>query len=98
MQTAAKTYKFIGKVLPDGHLSVPEDIAKDTGMEFEVAMTPVDNIKKTMLLYQKGLIEKTGFFNDITKGLNLNADQIAEAARKEYGTDDVDVIMSIIRR
>lgn len=30
--------KFIGKVLPDGHLSLPEDEAKNTGKVFEVIL------------------------------------------------------------
>ncbi|MBN1348791.1 hypothetical protein JXJ21_05220 [candidate division KSB1 bacterium] len=33
--------KYIGKVLPDGHLSLPEDTAKRIGEIFEVILLPV---------------------------------------------------------
>lgn len=33
--------KFIGKVLADGHLSLPEDTAKQVGSVFEVILIPV---------------------------------------------------------
>ena len=33
--------KFISKVLPDGHLSLPEDTAKDVGKVFEVILIPL---------------------------------------------------------
>lgn len=33
--------KFIGKVLKNGHLSLPEDIAKEIGKSFEVILLPV---------------------------------------------------------
>jgi len=36
--------KFIGKVLPDGHLSLPEDTAKRIGAIFEVILLPVNSI------------------------------------------------------
>lgn len=34
--------KFIGKVLKDGHLSLPEEIAKQVGKLFEVILLPVN--------------------------------------------------------
>ena len=34
--------KFISKVLPDGHLSLPEDTAKDVGKVFEVILIPME--------------------------------------------------------
>ncbi len=34
--------KFVGKVLPDGHLSLPEDTAKDIGRVFEVILIPLE--------------------------------------------------------
>lgn len=34
--------KFIGKVLPDGHLSLPEDAAKEVGSVFEVILMPIE--------------------------------------------------------
>lgn len=39
MKTIAR--KFIGKVLPDGHLSLPKDAAKEIGSIFEVVLLPV---------------------------------------------------------
>lgn len=94
MQTANKTYNFIGRVLPDGHLSIPEDIAKDTGTEFEVTLSPLDDIKRTILLYRKGLIEKKGSINDI----KLEAERIAEAIKETFGTDNIDDIIDAVRR
>lgn len=41
MQTVNKIYRFKSKVLPDGHLSLPEEVAKATGEEFEVTLNPV---------------------------------------------------------
>lgn len=35
--------KFIGKVLPDGHLSLPEDTAKRIGTIFEVILLPINS-------------------------------------------------------
>ncbi|MBT9164605.1 MAG: hypothetical protein DDT22_00574 [candidate division WS2 bacterium] len=34
--------RFISKVLPDGHLSLPEDTAKDVGKVFEVILIPLE--------------------------------------------------------
>jgi hypothetical protein len=34
--------KFISKVLPDGHLSLPEDTAKEVGKVFEVILIPLE--------------------------------------------------------
>jgi hypothetical protein len=94
METAAKTYKFIGKVLPDGHLSIPEDVAKDTGSEFEVLLTPVDDIKKLISLYMEGRLERTGRFEDIL----FHASEIEQAVNDAFGTTDVDVLIDMIRR
>ena len=33
--------KFIGKVLPDGQLSLPEEISKQVGKVFEVILLPI---------------------------------------------------------
>jgi hypothetical protein len=38
----ATARRFIGKVLPDGHLSLPEDAAKEVGSVFEVVLMPVE--------------------------------------------------------
>lgn len=93
MQTA-KTYKFIGKLLPDGHLSVPDEVAKEKAVEFEVTMTPLDDINKMISQYLDGTLEKTGRFEDIT----LDASEIEQAIKDTFGTTDVDALMNIIRR
>ena len=94
MENTAKTYKFIGKVLPDGHLSIPEDVAKDTGSEFEVFLTPVGDIKKLISLYLESRLERTGSIVDI----KLDAERIAEAIKKTFGTDNIDDIIDAVRR
>ena len=94
MQTRAKTYKFIGKVLPDGHLSIPDEVAKSKVDEFEVTMTPVDDIKKMILLYRKGLIEKKSTINDI----ELDSERIEKAVRKTFGTTNIDEIIETVRK
>ena len=94
MKNMEKTYTFIGKVLPDGHLSIPEDVEKDTGMEFNVTLSPVDDIKKAILLHRKGLLEKKASIFDI----KLDAERIAEAIKKTFGTDNIDDIIDAVRR
>ncbi len=94
MESTTKTYKFIGKVLPDGHLSIPEDVAKDTGSEFEVLLTPVDDVKKVISLYLEGRLERGGRFEDI----KLDAERIAEAIKRTFGTDNIDDIIDAVRR
>jgi len=94
MESTAKTYKFIGKVLPDGHLSIPDDVAEDTGMEFDVTLSPLNDMKKAILLHRKGLLEKRGsIFN-----IKLDAERIAEAIKKTFGTDNIDDIIDAVRR
>ena len=34
--------RFVGKVLEDGHLSLPRDTAKEVGKEFEVILLPLE--------------------------------------------------------
>ena len=94
MENTGKTYRFIGKVLPDGHLSVPEEVAKDTGSEFEVLLTPVDDIKRLISLYLEGRLERKGSIIDI----KLDAERIAEAIKKTFGTDNIDDIIDAVRR
>jgi len=36
--------RFIGKVLPDGHLSLPEDAAKEIGKIFDVVLMPIEEL------------------------------------------------------
>ncbi len=96
MQTATKTIRFIGKVLPDGHLSIPKEVAKDTGKGVEVIMNPVevDDIKQTILLYLEGRLEKKGSFEDIV----LNSSELEQAIKDAFGTTDVDELIDMIRR
>ena len=35
--------RFIGKVLPDGHLSLPDETAKEVGSVFDVFLMPVED-------------------------------------------------------
>ena len=60
MHSTAKTYRFIGTILPDGHLSLPEEVVRGEVKEFDVTMKPVDRVKETMALYLAGHIEKQG--------------------------------------
>lgn len=39
----AKTIRFVGKVLPDGHLSLPLDTAQQIDTIFNVVLLPVKN-------------------------------------------------------
>ena len=51
--------KFISKVLPDGHLSLPEDTAKDVGKVFEVILIPLEDAE--VYSYAETLAKKKGF-------------------------------------
>jgi hypothetical protein len=57
MKTTAK--KFIGQVLPDGHLSLPEDTAKEIGSVFEVVLIPVG--ESDIYSYAETLAREKGF-------------------------------------
>ena len=94
MKTITKTYKFISKILPDGHLSLPDEVAKGAIKEFEVTLTPVDDIKKTIQMYLVGRIEKRGKLRDMV----LDSTEIEKAAKKAFGTNDIDVIMEAVRK
>lgn len=94
MGTITKTYKFISKILPDGHLSIPDEVAKGDVKEFEVTLTPVDDIKNLVSLYLKGRLEKKGKLKDIA----LDSAEIEKAAQKAFGATNIDVIMEAIRK
>jgi len=51
--------KFVGKVLPDGHLSLPEDTAKDIGKVFEVILIPLEEAE--VYPYAETLAKEKGF-------------------------------------
>lgn len=51
--------RFIGKVLPDGHLSLPEDTAKEVGSIFDVVLMPVE--EPDIYSYAESLAKEKGF-------------------------------------
>lgn len=51
--------KFISKVLPDGHLSLPEDTAKEVGKVFEVILIPLEEAE--VYSYAETLAKEKGF-------------------------------------
>ena len=57
--------KFISKVLPDGHLSLPDDTAKDVGKIFEVILIPMENAG--IYSYAEVLAKEKGF-SELTEG------------------------------
>ena len=96
MQPTIKTYKFIGKILPDGHLSVPAELGEDTGREFEVIMKPVNDIAQAVSLYLDGKVEKKGRIEDINR--ILPAEEIEKAITETFGTADIDQIVNTGRK
>lgn len=62
MKTTAR--RFIGKVLPDGHLSLPEDTAKEVGGVFDVILMPVE--EPDIYSYAESLAKEKGF-SDLTE-------------------------------
>lgn len=57
MKSAAK--RFIGRVLPDGHLSLPEDTAKEVGSVFDVVLMPVE--ESDIYGYAESMAKEKGF-------------------------------------
>lgn len=62
MKTSVR--RFIGKVLPDGHLSLPEDAAKEIGNIFDVVLIPVE--EPDIYSYAESLAKERGF-SDLTE-------------------------------
>ncbi len=50
--------RFIGKVLPDGHLSLPEDTTKEVGSIFDVVLMPVE--EPDIYSYAESLAKEKG--------------------------------------
>ncbi len=94
MKTENKTYSFRNKILPDGHLYIPDEIGGIEGKEFEVTMTPTDDIKGSVSLYLTGRLEKKGQIRDI----NLDSVKIEKAVKAAFGTTDIDSIIQSVRR
>ena len=59
MKTAVK--RFIGKVLPDGHLSLPDDTAKKVGSVFDIVLMPVE--EPEIYSFAESLAREKGFIN-----------------------------------
>ena len=57
MKTIAR--RFIGKVLPDGHLSLPEDTSKEIGSVFDVLLMPIE--EPEIYGYAEALAKEKGF-------------------------------------
>ena len=57
MKTTAR--RFIGKVLSDGHLSLPADLAKEAGNVFEVLLMPVE--ESDIYSYAESIAKEKGF-------------------------------------
>jgi hypothetical protein len=51
--------KFISKVLPDGHLALPEDMAKEVGHVYEVILWPIESTY--IYTYTQALAQEKGF-------------------------------------
>ena len=51
--------KFIGKILPDGHLSLPANAAEEIGKIYEVILIPVKEAE--IYSYTENLAEEKGF-------------------------------------
>jgi len=94
MNKLNNTYRFISKVLPDGHLSAPEEIGADTGKEFEVTITPIDDVKNSVSLYIEERLKRGGRIEDI----NLDSERIEAAVKTVFGTADIDAIINSVRR
>jgi len=62
MKTAVR--RFIGKVLPDGHLSLPEDASKEVGSVFDVVLIPVE--EPDIYSYAESVAKEKGF-SDLTE-------------------------------
>ena len=90
MNKPRNTYRFRSKVLPDGHLSVPEEIGVTTGKEFEVTITPIDDVKNSVSLYLEGRRKRGGRIADIS----LDSEGLEKAVQTAFGTTDIDAIIN----
>ena len=53
--------RFIGKVLPDGHLSLPNETAKEVGSVFDVVLMPVEDSE--IYSFAESLAREKGFID-----------------------------------
>ena len=56
-----KVKRFIGKVLPDGHLSLPDETAKEVGSVFDVVLMPVEDTE--IYSFAESLAKEKGFIS-----------------------------------
>lgn len=95
MNTPHKTYRFKGKVLPDGHLSIPDELViSAVGKEFDVVMTSIDDIKHSVSLYLDGKLKKKGKLKDLI----LDSASIEESVKTTFGTTNVIDLIEIVRK
>jgi hypothetical protein len=53
--------RFIGRVLPDGHLSLPDETAKEVGSVFDVVLMPVEDLE--IYSFAESLAREKGFIS-----------------------------------
>ena len=53
--------RFIGKVQPDGHLSLPDETAKEVGSVFDVVLMPVEDSE--IYSFAESLAREKGFID-----------------------------------
>ncbi len=57
----AEAIRFIGKVLPDGHLSLPAEAAEQIGRVFDCVLLPVKD--QDIYDFAESLAKEKGFFS-----------------------------------
>ncbi len=72
---AMETKKFVSTVLPDGHLSLPEDTAKEIGKTYDVILIPRDNTN--VYTYAETLAKK----NKLTPLTEIEIERIIHESR-----------------
>lgn len=55
---------FIGRVLPDGHLSLPEEASKEVGKAFKVTLVPLDELDASKWVGRLAEIKGLGHLTD----------------------------------
>jgi len=68
--------RFVGRVLEDGHLSLPKDTAREVGKQFEVILLPVGEAEVSA--YAENLAREKGFSE-------LTEDDIARIIHESRG-------------
>jgi len=56
---SSTTKRFIGRVLPDGHLSLPDETAKEVGSVYDVVLMPVKGAE--VYSFAESLAKEKGF-------------------------------------